>query len=30
LVLVAVALVTLWSAGARGWFAPLRHGPHPT
>src|SRR6266481_1407015 len=25
LVLVAVALVTLWSAGARGWFAPLRH-----
>jgi len=30
LVLVAVALATLWSAGARGWFAPLRHGPHPT
>jgi len=27
LVLVALALGTLWSAGARGWFAPLRHGP---
>ncbi len=26
-VLVALALGTLWSAGARGWFAPLRHGP---
>jgi hypothetical protein len=26
-VLVAIALATLWSAGARGWFAPLRHGP---
>jgi len=26
-VLVALALATLWSAGARGWFAPLRHGP---
>jgi zinc transporter ZupT len=29
LVLVAVALATLWSTGARGWFAPLRHGPRP-
>jgi len=29
LVLLGVALATLWSAGARGWFAPLRHGPHP-
>ena len=27
-VLVALALATLWSAGARGWFAPLRHGPN--
>ena len=27
LVLVALALATLWSAGVRGWFAPLRHGP---
>ena len=27
LVLLALALSTLWSAGARGWFAPLRHGP---
>ena len=26
-VLAALALATLWSAGARGWFAPLRHGP---
>jgi hypothetical protein len=26
-VLIAIALATLWSAGARGWFAPLRHGP---
>ena len=26
-VLVALALATLWNAGARGWFAPLRHGP---
>ena len=26
-VLIALALGTLWSAGARGWFAPLRHGP---
>jgi hypothetical protein len=26
-VLVAVGLATLWSAGVRGWFAPLRHGP---
>ena len=26
-VLVALALATLWAAGARGWFAPLRHGP---
>jgi hypothetical protein len=27
LILVAVALATLWSEGVRGWFAPLRHGP---
>ena len=27
LILVAVALTTLWSEGVRGWFAPLRHGP---
>jgi hypothetical protein len=26
-VLVAIALGTLWTAGVRGWFAPLRHGP---
>ena len=26
-VLVLAALATLWTAGARGWFAPLRHGP---
>jgi hypothetical protein len=26
-VLVLLALRTLWSEGARGWFAPLRHGP---
>ena len=26
-VLVAIALATLWTAGVRGWFAPLRHGP---
>jgi hypothetical protein len=26
-VLVAIALATLWAAGVRGWFAPLRHGP---
>ena len=26
-VLIAVALATVWMAGARGWFAPLRHGP---
>ena len=25
-VLVALALATLWEAGVRGWFAPLRHG----
>lgn len=25
-VLIALALGTLWSAGVRGWFAPLRHG----
>lgn len=25
-VLLALALFTLYSAGARGWFAPLRHG----
>lgn len=25
-VLVALALATLWAAGVRGWFAPLRHG----
>jgi hypothetical protein len=25
-VLIAVALGTLWRAGVRGWFAPLRHG----
>jgi len=24
-ILLALALVTLWNAGARGWFAPLRH-----
>ena len=29
LILVALALVTLWSEGVRGWFAPLRHGPRP-
>jgi hypothetical protein len=28
-VLVALALATLWSEGVRGWFAPLRHGPSP-
>jgi len=28
-VLVALAIATLWSEGVRGWFAPLRHGPHP-
>ena len=26
-VLLALAFATLWSAGVRGWFAPLRHGP---
>jgi hypothetical protein len=26
-VLVGLALATLWSEGVRGWFAPLRHGP---
>jgi hypothetical protein len=26
-ILLAVALATLWSEGVRGWFAPLRHGP---
>jgi hypothetical protein len=26
-VLVALAIATLWSEGVRGWFAPLRHGP---
>ncbi|HUJ27340.1 MAG TPA: hypothetical protein VLW85_15050 [Myxococcales bacterium] len=26
-VLVALALATFYVAGARGWFAPLRHGP---
>lgn len=26
-VVVGLALATLWSEGARGWFAPLRHGP---
>jgi hypothetical protein len=26
-VVVALALATLWSEGVRGWFAPLRHGP---
>lgn len=26
-VLIAIALATLWTAGARGWFAPLRHTP---
>jgi hypothetical protein len=25
--LIALGLATLWSAGVRGWFAPLRHGP---
>ena len=25
-VLLALALVTLWGAGVRGWFSPLRHG----
>ena len=24
--LIAIALATLWREGARGWFAPLRHG----
>jgi hypothetical protein len=28
-VLIVLALRTLWTAGARGWFAPLRHGPNP-
>ena len=27
LALIAIALETLWTAGVRGWFAPLRHGP---
>jgi len=27
--LIGAALATLWSAGARGWFAPLRHGSEP-
>jgi len=27
LVLVVLALATLWSEGVRGWFSPLRHGP---
>jgi zinc transporter ZupT len=26
-VLIAIALATLWTAGVRGWFSPLRHGP---
>ncbi|MCA1827480.1 MAG: hypothetical protein LC689_11165 [Myxococcales bacterium] len=26
-VVIAIALATLWTAGVRGWFAPLRHGP---
>jgi len=26
-ILLALALATLWSEGVRGWFAPLRHGP---
>ena len=26
-VLLCIALATLWTAGVRGWFAPLRHGP---
>ncbi len=26
-VLIVIALATLWAAGVRGWFAPLRHGP---
>ncbi|HTO98353.1 MAG TPA: hypothetical protein VMK66_14990 [Myxococcales bacterium] len=26
-VLVGLALATLWSEGVRGWFSPLRHGP---
>jgi hypothetical protein len=25
--LIAITLATLWREGARGWFAPLRHGP---
>ena len=25
-VLIAMVLTTLWREGARGWFAPLRHG----
>jgi hypothetical protein len=27
LILIALAIATLWSQGVRGWFAPLRHGP---
>ncbi|HYY52760.1 MAG TPA: hypothetical protein VE755_07805 [Myxococcales bacterium] len=27
LILVGLAIATLWSQGVRGWFAPLRHGP---
>jgi hypothetical protein len=27
LILLALAIATLWSVGVRGWFAPLRHGP---
>lgn len=26
-VLLAIAAMTLWNAGARGWFVPLRHRP---
>jgi len=29
-ILLAMALATLWSEGVRGWFAPLRHGPRTT
>jgi hypothetical protein len=25
--LIGIGLTTLWTAGVRGWFAPLRHGP---
>ena len=27
LILLGLAIATLWSQGVRGWFAPLRHGP---